>query len=183
MSMTSNDLLGLLNTGVELVNTGDRIGARGCFRAVLEADPNNETAVLWLAYLSIDPFKAVELLENFLRRNPGSTQAQSYLAQARSRCQELDQLVTGSTTFNTWTNKGKSSANKAVPFLGEYLLKQGVITQQQLEMALRRHQDLAKRGSRKRVGEVMIELGYINQKQLDGWLQQQTGDYSYQFRD
>lgn len=180
-----NNLVILLNKGVEEVNQGDKVRARFYFRQALDLDPVNETALLWLAYTTNDPYEAVQLLEKVVIRNPRNEQATAYLSQARSRCSELDQLVTGSSTFNTWSRikSDPKTAGKAVPFLGEYLLSQGLISQQQLDMALRRHQDLAQRGQPKQVGQVMVELGYISQQQLDNWLQFQNGDYSYRFKD
>lgn len=183
MNITANEILDLLNSGVRLANEGDKTSARRCFRNALRLDPHNETAVLWLAYLSPEPSKAVELLEDFIALNPTCVQAQTYLQQAQDRVNELDQLVSSSATLNSWTSSKKANGSRAIPFLGEYLLRQGIITQQQLEMALRRHKDLANRGNQKLVGQVMVELGYISQVQLDGWLQQQSGDYSIYFRD
>ena len=177
--------LELINTGVELAGSGEKGPARRAFLTALNIDPNNETAVLWLAYLSDNPQKAVEILEGFLASHPNSSQALAYLTQARSKCQELEQLVVGSRTFDSWTRTSRSVAGnvRSVPFLGEYLLRQGVISEQQLDMVLRRHRDLASRGTHKLVGQVMVELGYISQNQLETWLQQQNYDYSDRFRD
>ncbi len=184
-TISSSDMLLLLNRGVAEANEGNKTQARSYFQQVLQTDHYNETALLWLAYLTSDPYEAVRLLETVVERNSKNELAHGYLDQARQRCKELEQLVTGSTTYNTWSriNNGNQTTPASVPLLGEYLLTQGLISQQQLEMALQRHQDLLKRGQRKMVGQVMVELGYITQAQLDRWVQNQSGEYSYRFKD
>ncbi len=174
----------LLNQGVQAAYSDNKPQARALFQQALELDKTNETALMWLAYLSSDAYEAVKMLETVVNRNPRNELAQAYLQQARARCNELEQLVSSSHTLSTWTRMNSGPAvPSSVPRLGEYLLKQGLITEQQLEMALRRHQDLNARGHRKMVGQVMIELGYITQSQLERWLQLQSGEYSNRFRD
>ncbi|HEX2909744.1 MAG TPA: hypothetical protein VH186_02980 [Chloroflexia bacterium] len=184
----SNDVTSLLRRGVEEATRGNKLPARFAFQEVLKRDPHNELALMWLAHLANDPYEAVELLERVVSRNPRNEVALSYLKQARAKVAELDQLVSSSSTLSSWsyTGKSKETADKTsagVPYLGEFLLRQGVITRQQLEMALRRHDDLAHRGHYKRLGEVMIELGYLTETQLERYLQHQTGEFTYRFRD
>lgn len=174
----------LLNKGVAAANSGNKAWARAYFQQVLEVDSYNETAILWLAYLSDDAAKAIPLLEGLLRRNPRNELARAYLEQARAKTSELEQLIAGSATLNTWNRMNKTvTTGVAVPKLGEYLLQQGRISQQQLDMAVRRQQDLSKRGHARQLGQVMVELGYISQYELEDWLNQQSGDYSYRFKD
>jgi tetratricopeptide (TPR) repeat protein len=183
-TLNKNDLMLLLHQGVEAANAGEKPLARAHFQQVLELEPSNETALLWLSYLTSDPYEAVRLLEKLITNNPRNELAQSYLIKARARCNELEQLVTGSATYNTWYRPNNGAGHSSsVPLLGEYLLSQGLITQQQLDMALRRHQDLNKRGNRKPIGQIMVELGYITQTQLDRWLEHQKGEFSNRFWD
>jgi hypothetical protein len=56
-------------------------------------------------------------------------------------------------------------------------MKEGVINQHQLNVALRTHYDMALRGQPKRVGEVMIQLGYLTSQQLERTLMQQRSAY------
>jgi hypothetical protein len=183
-TLNKTDLILLLNQGVEAANAGEKALARTHFQQVFEIDPNNETALLWLSYLTNDPYEAVRLLERLVTNNPRNELAREYLIKARARCSELEQLVTGSATYNTWYRPNNGSPNSSsVPLLGEYLLNQGLITQQQLDMALRRHQDLNKRGHSRPIGQVMVELGYITQSQLDRWLENQKGEFSNRFWD
>jgi hypothetical protein len=183
-TVSRNDLPLLLNQGVQAAQYGEKVLARTYFCKALEMDQQNETALLWLSYLSSDPYEAVRLLEKLLNYNPRNELARNYLEKARARCDELEQLVTGSNIYSTWNSSNKGPAGPTrVPLLGEYLLKQGLITQQQLDMALHRHHDLTQRGQRKMVGQIMVELGYISQAQLDRWLQHQNGEYHNRFRD
>lgn len=179
---------GLLHKGVEAANANSKHLARAYFQDVLSLEPHNEMAILWLAYLADNPYSAMELLTGLLQRNPKNEIAQGYLAQAQARCEELDSLISGSYTYQSWdyvrgSKKPVVKKTADIPVFGEYLLRQGIITQQQLNIALDRHQDLANRGAKKQVGQVMVELGYISQPQLEGWLQQQRGEYIYRFQD
>jgi len=181
----SNDLLTLLNTGVEEAMSGSKSRARTLFRRALNMDRTNETALLWLAWTTDDVYEAVELLEQVVAHNPANQEARSYLLQAHTRKNELDKMVADSTTLGVWSRLQPQKYSKprlAVPFIGEYLLRQRYITQQQLDLALKRHSELARRGSPKMVGQVLVELGYISQHQLESGLQQQRGEFDYRFQ-
>lgn len=182
----SNDLLALLNKGVEEAMNGSKSRARTLFRQALNIERTNETALLWLAWLTDDAYEAVELLEQVIARNSHNEEAKAYLVQARARKNELDALIANSSTMGVWSRlqpQKYSGEAGVVPYIGEYLLRQGYITRQQLDAALKRHSELARRGSPKLVGQVLVELGYITQHQLEAGLQQQRGEYNYRFHD
>ena len=125
--------------------------ARAFFRQVLSHDDHNETALLWLAWLTEDAYEAVDLLEKVVAYNPANKDARVYLEQARDRKKELDALVAGSNTRSVWglLQPNKRSSEPVVPLLGEYLLRQGYITRNELNSALKRHSELAQRGRHK----------------------------------
>lgn len=181
----SNDVLALLNKGVEEATHGSKSRARIIFRQALTLDRTSETALLWLAWLTDDPYEAVDLLEQVVLRNPANEDARAFLVQARARKSELDSLIANSSTMGVWSRlqTKKPSQETVVPVIGEYLLRQGYITRQQLESALKRHSELARRGNPKLVGQILVELGYITQLQLEQGLQQQRGEYNYRFHD
>jgi signal transduction histidine kinase len=54
-----------------------------------------------------------------------------------------------------------------VPRLGEILLERGVITSEELERALHRHNELASHGKQRLLGQIILELGLIDQETLD----------------
>jgi hypothetical protein len=185
----NNDLVVLLSKGVEEATNGSKSRARTYFRQALQLDGGNETALLWLAWLTDDAYEAVDILEQVVRRNPRNEVARAYLEQAVARRNELDQLVSSSTSFGVWSrfntpqNYKPNRKDVVVPYLGEFLLRQGYITRQQLDAALRRHSELAQRGSPKLVGQILVELGFITQTQLEAGLQQQRGEYNIRFND
>lgn len=175
------DIKNLIQQGVNEANRGNRQQAQFIFGKVLELDSRNETALLWLAFLTPNPFEAVELLEGLLKRKPGDEKIQSYLRLARARCDELGQAARppmesqdatpGSFRLqpsrNSYDYRDIPRSNRPVPYLGEFLMQEGVINQHQLNVALRTHYDMALRGQPKRVGEVMIQLGFLTPQQLE----------------
>jgi signal transduction histidine kinase len=54
-----------------------------------------------------------------------------------------------------------------VPRIGEYLINQGVVDQEQLEAALSHQRQHAKQGQHRLLGQTLIELGYIDSETLD----------------
>jgi hypothetical protein len=170
-------ILTILKKGVDEANLGHKIQARAYFFEILTMDPNNEYALLWQAYLSDDPYKAIEFLERLLRLQPQHKTARAYLKQARQRCDEFERRRKNnnfSDFFQTYNISGRHGL--PVPYLGDYLVHQGLINPQQLEMALKLHANLKERGHPKPIGRVLVELGYINNEQLNRWLQQQNED-------
>jgi len=170
-------IMAILKKGVEEANQGHKIQARAYFFEILTQDPDNEYALLWQAYLSDDPYKAVEFLEHLLKLQPNHKTARAYMKQARQRCEEFEKRKKTAAFYNfTTANISSSRSGFAVPYLGDYLVHQGLVTPNQLEMALRLHTDLKERGHPKPIGRVLVELGYINNDQLNRWLQQQDDD-------
>ncbi len=175
------DIINLINQAVGEANQGNRQQAQFIFGRVLELDAQNVTALTWLAFLTTNPFEAVELLEGLLKRNPTHVRLQPYLDQARVRCNELAQytkqkqelLEASPGSFRLQPNRNSydyrdiAPSNRSVPFLGEFLMQEGVINQHQLNVALRTHYDMALRGQPKKVGEVMIQLGFLTDQQLE----------------
>lgn len=172
------DVIDLLNQAVGEANQGNRQQAKFIFGRVLELDPQNETALMWLAFLTTNPFEAAELLEGLVKRNPTDQRLQVYLEKARARCKELapesqPQAAAAPGTFrlqpsrNSYEYRDVKQSNRLVPYLGEFLMQEGVINQHQLNVALRTHYDMALRGQPKKVGEVMIQLGFLTAQQLE----------------
>jgi signal transduction histidine kinase len=54
-----------------------------------------------------------------------------------------------------------------VPRIGEYLIQQGLITQDQLEAALERQKTLNASGEQHLLGQTLIEMGFIDHETLD----------------
>ncbi len=54
-----------------------------------------------------------------------------------------------------------------VPRIGEYLIEQGLLTGEKLTLALERQADLASRGTKRLLGQTLIEMGLIDREILD----------------
>lgn len=173
------EVINLINQAVTEAHQGNRQQSQFIFSKVLERDPQNEIALLWLAFLTPNPFVAADLLSGLYKRKPEDERVGAYLAKARARCAELSvnssQELKGSlpgsfrlkASSSSYEYRDIAPSNRAVPYLGEFLMREGFITQHQLNVALRTHYDMALRGQPKRVGEVLIQLGYLTPPQLE----------------
>ncbi len=60
-----------------------------------------------------------------------------------------------------------STPEAVVPRIGEYLIEQGLLTQEQLDGALGRQRDLAGRGQHRLLGQTLIEMKLVDRETLD----------------
>jgi signal transduction histidine kinase len=60
-----------------------------------------------------------------------------------------------------------------VPRIGDFLIKQGEITDKQLKMALARQKEAAESGEHVLLGQTLLELGYLERETLDRAITQQ----------
>ena len=67
-------------------------------------------------------------------------------------------------------------ADTHLPRLGEYLLRNGTITQMQLELALQRQTEGARSGRAQTIGQTLLELGAVTRETLDRALVQQINE-------
>ncbi|HVS40524.1 MAG TPA: response regulator transcription factor [Gemmataceae bacterium] len=73
-----------LQVGVAAAKARKKPRARALLRAVVEAEPSNEMAWMWLANVAESPTDAVECLEKVLALNPGNQLARATLERCRS---------------------------------------------------------------------------------------------------
>jgi len=66
-----------------------------------------------------------------------------------------------------------SSAEELVPRLGDALIHEGLLTSEQLELALSAQSETAARGAPRRLGEVLLEQGVLSPGELDRVVAQQ----------
>ncbi|HEX3050713.1 MAG TPA: tetratricopeptide repeat protein [Aggregatilineaceae bacterium] len=71
----------ILQRAIQLLQSGQRDQARALFQQVVQAEPNNEMAWLWLASAAADTFEYQRALQEVLRINPANEQARLQLAQ------------------------------------------------------------------------------------------------------
>ena len=74
--MTSAELM---RQGIEAVRAGRRLEARECFMQVVENEPRNETAWIWLTGLVDDLEDKIIACENVLTINPANEKVRAYL--------------------------------------------------------------------------------------------------------
>lgn len=75
----------LLEQAMQAARQGDHTSAKGLFQMVLDQDPDQEEAWLWLAALVEDTEQSVLYLQRVLADNPHNTRAQAGLQWARKR--------------------------------------------------------------------------------------------------
>ncbi|MBN1954505.1 MAG: L,D-transpeptidase family protein [Anaerolineae bacterium] len=76
---------GELQQGIKAARKGHKGTARAAFRAVLQQDPTNETALLWLAYLADDPRAGLAYIARLLETQPDNPRALAALHWTRRR--------------------------------------------------------------------------------------------------
>lgn len=81
--MTAPNILALLREGIAAAKGGDKARTRSLLGAVVEADPGNEVAWLWLSSVSDDPSAALRCLDHVLRINPAHPRARAALNPTR----------------------------------------------------------------------------------------------------
>ncbi|OGO15613.1 MAG: hypothetical protein A2Z14_09945 [Chloroflexi bacterium RBG_16_48_8] len=60
-----------------------------------------------------------------------------------------------------------STPDVLVPRIGDYLIEQGLINQEQLEAALVKQKEMAAKGVKRLLGQTLIEMGFIDHETLD----------------
>lgn len=71
----------------------------------------------------------------------------------------------------------------SVPRLGEYFVRRGIMSSEQVTRAAERQAALSRSGTRLPFGQVAYEMGFINRSQLDSALAEQRSDFNQRFWD
>jgi Tfp pilus assembly protein PilF len=74
----------MLRSGINLAKEGNRAEARQMLLKVTEAEPENETAWLWLASISEYPEELLIFLQNVLKVNPNNERALEWAKQTKT---------------------------------------------------------------------------------------------------
>ncbi|HRH45938.1 MAG TPA: hypothetical protein PKY82_30120, partial [Pyrinomonadaceae bacterium] len=80
----SEDVKKLLRAGINSAKEGNRAEARLMLLQVTEAEPQNETAWLWLASISEYPEELLVFLQNVLKINPDNERAIEWAKQTKA---------------------------------------------------------------------------------------------------
>ncbi|HWQ13690.1 MAG TPA: FHA domain-containing protein [Roseiflexaceae bacterium] len=71
----------------------------------------------------------------------------------------------------------------AVPRLGDYFVRRGLMTPEQVNATLKRQAEMQRSGVTGHFGQVAHELGFISRSQLDRALNEQRADFNDAWRD
>jgi hypothetical protein len=81
MTMSRSDIQTMLQDAITLAQSGQRTEARRLLKQIIEADPEQELAWMWLATVSTDRDERLACLERVLVLNPNNPTAQEAYAQ------------------------------------------------------------------------------------------------------
>jgi tetratricopeptide (TPR) repeat protein len=156
----------LISHGISRKRQGDIETARICFEQALEIDPKNDVALLWLAFLSTNPFDAKELISRVLEYNPEHQHARTYYQIVQQRCTELENILNNSYTLIY------NQPRLEVPKIGQFLLDKGYISETQLRVGIKFQKMLDTSGRHEKLGEVLLSFGYLTSIQLNHALEE-----------
>lgn len=108
----------------------------------------------------------------------------------QSRLNVGDALMLGAVTYKVSfedviereVGSGQSTTGD-VPRLGEYLVRRGIMTPDQVTRAVQRQAELLRSGTRVPFGKIANDMGFINRTQLDAAIAEQRSDYNAGFLD
>jgi hypothetical protein len=146
-----------LEAGMAAVRAGQKEQARTHLLRVLSSNPRHETAWLWLSGVMPTTEQALRCVEHLLTINPQHQRA----LEARDVLQV--QLLLQEAASDTDTSP---STPQRRYLLGEALVEARLLTQAQLDEALRRQAELAQRSKPMRLGELLIKLKVVTKEQL-----------------
>lgn len=107
----------------------------------------------------------------------------------QSRLNPGDRLTLGSVTYSVELEEiaeravgvPQATNSHGVPRLGEYFLRRGLLTGEQVARVATRQSQLQRDGSRLQFGQVAYDMGLINRSQLDAALADQRSDFNDRF--
>jgi|HigsolmetaAR201D_1030396.scaffolds.fasta_scaffold04070_6 hypothetical protein len=150
----------MFEQAVQSAQHGDMINGYRLMRQVLLAAPDYAPAWFWMSRLVQDPRRKRECLERALALDPSLRQVRDVLESLNDH-QE-----------STAYRHGSFEPQK----LGFYLIQRGLITEQQLELALAEQRGAQSWGKRLPLGDILIRRGLITAQELAKALIQQQCD-------
>jgi type III secretion system (T3SS) inner membrane Yop/YscD-like protein len=101
-----------------------------------------------------------------------------------------DSLTVGSVTYNVSFEDvverevgAQPASASGVPRLGEYFIRRGLLTAEQVAKVSERQATFERSGQRIQFGQVAHDMGFINRSQLDAALSDQRWDFNSRFSD
>lgn len=151
--------------------------ARELYLQALMLDPDNPTALKWLAYRTHDPHEGCRYLERLLVVQPDNTKARRLLEAGRLRCRELDQQA----YFNILSQLKAVQVPEELstppklpkPPIGQLLMEKGYISRENIETATTLQEMFNRAGAPRKLGEILVDYGCLTEEQLQRVLEQQ----------
>lgn len=170
--MSTLDTAQFFDMAIADIKAGRTEQARERLAALVRADPSHEQGWLWLADVAADAAESIRCLETVLALNPANDMAREWLSYTR---QDKDRPGTATTV--------QPEQDKELPRLGAYLVREGLISQEQLDEALRLQREAAAAGGQKRLGDILVDIGLVSREQVDAALQELRTHFNAAFWD
>lgn len=119
----ADEVKNMLRSGINLAKEGNRPDARQTLLKVTEADPDNETAWLWLASISEYPEELLVFLQNVLKINPENERALKWAQQTKTLLSK------------TFVQRGINAVRDNQRDFGRQCFLQGIVHDGENEMA------------------------------------------------
>ncbi len=119
----AEEIKNMLRLGINLAKEGNRPESRQFLLKVTEAEPNNETAWLWLASISEYPEELLVFLQNVLKINPENEKALKWAKQTKTLLSK------------TFVQRGINAIRDNQKDFGRQCFLQGIVHDEENEMA------------------------------------------------
>ena len=108
----------LLNKAISLIKAGDKKGAKGILRKLIEQEPNNEMAWLWFSVCVVNVENKIFCLKKVIEINPGNPKASQALNKLLQSEPSLEEIIPKATQ-----NSATSQENKSISKMPNDLVK------------------------------------------------------------
>ncbi len=187
LSNTPSPVDWLTGVGEDWLRQGDTESARQAFHLALKIEPGNENATFNFIKTAHNWNVIRNLLQFMLMIHPENEQGKAWLAEAQKRLSNVstvDEIVHTSNFLKSWAEKEQKYKENisfqntpTITKIGQLMLDQGYLTQEQLENALNLQTMFERFGSKEPLGKVLVDNGYISQAQLDHISELQEQEY------
>jgi hypothetical protein len=165
-----------IDAGLAASRAGQHLAAQRWFEGVLQHDPYHPVAWLELSKLMPTAEQALRCVEQVLHQHPHNPQALEHKAMLQMRL-----LVEESAIVENAVAVASSLERRYL--LGEALLAVNILTQQQLDNALKEQVRLAQNGQSQRLGDILLRQRLIQPDQLAAALASQIAVLSTTIKD
>lgn len=175
MQSTSIDNLRILTAGTPSTSPADLLSSPGLAKALEELRDCADVVLVDSPALSVasDALVIASKIDAILLVADAGRTTSTALLEAKSSLERVGASVLGVILTRFSEKKSESyyanyKGEKArAPRLGEYMIKSNFLTADHLRDALKRQREWAAGGNHRRIGEVLVEMGYVTEKELE----------------